>query len=124
MLAECINCGFYVASNEKFCPDCGLSVPNAPLMFSSDESDRPLTVKNVVIITIVIVIGIFLFRHFQDSYDFSDSFGLIALILIISLVLFVFIVPVITHYSTNKERRQRYASAESPTNFRFIQDTI
>ena len=124
MLIECVNCGFYIGSNENFCPDCGLSAPNAPVKFRSDDFDRPLMLKVAVIIAIVIFIGIALFRVREGSGDFSDLYGLVWLILLVSLVLSLFITLFLTYRSVKTERRQRFASTEAATNFRFIQDTI
>ena len=125
MLAECFNCGFYVNENEKFCPDCGVSDPNLPLTLSSDNSDQPLTLKSTVIIVIAIIIGIALLRLVVGSGNFSSElFGLTALILLIIVVLLIFVVPFITRRAAKREKQQRFDSAETATNFRFIQDTI
>lgn len=124
MLAECVNCGLYVASDEKFCPDCGLLAPNAPLKFKSDDFERPLIFKFTAAMAAIIVIGVIVYRVREDSYNFRDLFGLLALVVLISLAFSVFAASFVTHRAAKNERRQRFIFAEAATNFRFIQATI
>lgn len=124
MLAECVNCGFYVGSNEKFCPDCGVSAPDAPLKIDADDFDRPLMFKSAATIAIIIILGIVVFRLYEGNRDFSDLFGTLWLIVFISLILSVFAVLFLAHFLTKKEKRRRFAAAESATSFKFMQDTI
>jgi hypothetical protein len=124
MLAECVNCGFYVGSNEKICPDCGLSAPNAPVKFNPGDFNRSLIFKLTAIIAIVIYAAIILFRVRERNNDFSDLFGLLAIIALISLAVSVFAASFIAYRSTKNEKQQRFASMKSATNFRFIENTI
>ncbi len=126
MLIECLNCGFYVASNEKTCPDCGLNEPNAILDYKSDDdSDSPSTVKSALVIASVASIVYLIYRYSQSNLNFSElTWMIIGAILLLSLFFALFILPFITRHYSKIEKQRRFATADAPTNFQFIQDTL
>lgn len=123
MLYECVNCEFYVAAGEKFCPDCGLAAPAEPLKIQKDDFDRPLMLKIAAITAIVIVLGIGAYRVREGTGDFSDWAAVVITVLLLSLVFSFFVAPFITRRATRVERQRRFPSANAPTNFQFVQET-
>lgn len=122
MPVECVNCGFYVASNDKFCPDCGLSEPSEPVKSASKEIENKIFLKTAGIIAVAVFIGFGLFRWNGDSLDFDDSLRLAATVLLFGTIFSILFVLLTARRSGRSEEQKRFAEA-GISGFQFIQDS-
>lgn len=126
MPVECINCGFYIATNEQICPDCGLSAPTAVLDYKTDaDSDQPLSVQTILLITALVVVGVGIFQYSPPTTNFSEvTWIIIGAAVLLSFFFAWVILPFITRHYSKAEKQKRFATADTPTNLQFIQGTI